>query len=207
MNRERKLIVVAALLVVIAMVIVQPAHAQTITYRYDQASYTPGSSGTIYFTIINTSAGNTLEIRNITLYFPWAGFYNGNWQGGNISVNLSPFKVLTTSGSPGGGNIYAWSTGFTVPGWYPGGTGGTSCPGGTNTRYGLYGSCFLLGTNLGGYETQFVSIVMAGPTYQSASFSLATILPIASFVVLIAAVVLLFFAWTSLRRIEHRKTA
>ncbi|HZD13320.1 MAG TPA: hypothetical protein VE177_07370, partial [Candidatus Binatus sp.] len=197
---KNKLAVVAAILAVFAVAIAQPAHAQSITTRTDQASYTPGGSGTLYITVVNQSPTQTLEIRNITIYFPWAGYIDGKWaSGGNVSYNLSPYQVLTTSASPGGGNIYLYNVQFTIPSWY-GSFGSSNCPGGsTSTRYGVYAGCVLLGTNTNGlrYESMSFGVSMAIPTYQAPSF-IDTLLPTATFAVLVVSTGLIFMAWTSL---------
>ena len=208
MNLKSKLAVTATILTVMAVVIAQPGHAQAITTRTDQASYTPGGAGTFYITVVNQSPTQTLEIRNITIYFPWAGYVDGKWAaGGNVSFNLSPYQVLTTSGSPGGGNIYLYNVQFTIPSWYGSFIGGSSCPGGnTSTRYGIYAGCVLLGTNTNGlrYETTSFSISMAIPTYEAPSF-MTQIIPTATFAVLVVSTGILFMAWTSLKRLESKK--
>lgn len=208
MNLKNKLAVTATILAVMAVVIAQPAHAQAITTRTDQASYTPGGAGTFYITVVNQSPTQTLEIRNITIYFPWAGYVDGKWAAGsNITNNLSPYQVLTTSASPGGGNIYLYSVQFTIPSWYGALNGNSNCPGGTtSTRYGIYSGCVLLGTNTNNlrYETTSFSISMAIPTYEAPSF-MTQIIPTATFAVLVVSTGILFMAWTSLKRIEPKK--
>src|SRR5207245_8706680 len=119
MNLKNKLAVTATILAVMAVVIAQPAHAQAITTRTDQASYTPGGAGTFYLTVVNQSPTQTLEIRNITIYFPWAGYIDGKWAAGsNVTFNLSPYQVLTTSGSPGGRHLYLNNLQFTLHSCY-----------------------------------------------------------------------------------------
>src|SRR2546430_13653480 len=118
MNLKDKLAVTVAIVAVMAVAFAPSAYAQTTTTRTDQASYTPGGTGTLYITVVNNSPTDTLEIRNLTIYFPWAGFVDGKWaSGGNVSYNLAPYKVLTTSGSPSGGNIFTYNTQFSIPSW------------------------------------------------------------------------------------------
>src|SRR5437879_12211705 len=150
MNLKNKLVVTVAILAVMAVAFAPSAHAQTITTMTDQASYPPGGTGTLYITVVNPSSTDTLEIRNLTIYFPWAGFVDGKWaSGGNVSYNLAPYKVLTTSGSPSGGNIFTYNTQFSIPSWFGGSIFGvgSNCPTSTTTRYGVYSGCVLLGTN------------------------------------------------------------
>jgi len=42
--------------------------------------YTYGESGKLYVTVRNEGHG-PIEIRNITVTFPWFGWYNGKWDG------------------------------------------------------------------------------------------------------------------------------
>src|SRR5713226_6775238 len=66
--------IIAALLVVVAIAALgQSAHAQpNISTQSDRASYVPGDSGTLTVTLINPDTSNTVEVRNLTVYFPWA---------------------------------------------------------------------------------------------------------------------------------------
>src|SRR5438309_8954283 len=171
MNLKNKLVVTVAILAVIAVAFAPSAPAQAITTRADQASYTPGGTATLSITVVNPSSTDTLEIRNLTIYFPWAGFVDGKWaSGGNVSYNLAPYKVLTTSGSPSGGNIFTYNTQFSIPSWFL--SASSNCPGNTTTRYGIYARCLLLGTNTNGlrYESQsFTSSWRAQPTTRPTS--------------------------------------
>jgi len=208
MNLKNKFLVTVAILAVMAVAFAPSAHAQTITTRTDQASYTPGGTGTLYITVVNPSSTDTLEIRNLTIYFPWAGFVDGKWaSGGNVSYNLAPYKVLTTSGSPSGGNIFTYNTQFSIPSWF--GVSifgvGSNCPTSTTTRYGVYSSCVLLGTNTNlRYQGQDSSISMALATYNAPNFA-EMLIPIATVVVLVVVAALLFMVWTGIKRLETKK--
>src|SRR3989442_14153403 len=119
MNLKNKLAVPATILAVMAVVLAPPPLAQAITTRTDQASYTPGGAGTFYITVVNQSPTQTLEIRNITIYFPWAGYVDGkSVAGSNVLFNLSPYQVLTTSVSPGACSLYLCIVQVTIPSWY-----------------------------------------------------------------------------------------
>ncbi len=198
-NAKRALATTLALVVILALG--QTAHAQSITGQSDRASYVPGDSGTLTVTIVNNDATNTLEIRNITVYFPWATFRDGKWDGANVSINLSPWKVLGSSGS--NNNLYTTSLGFSIPSWFAGSFFSTPsfCPGNTTTRYGQYYGCILVGTtsNSPRYEGNDFNLPMALPTYTPTSI-VAQWLPIATLVVLVVATAFLGLAWMSLRR-------
>src|SRR2546425_9615205 len=103
-----------SLLALIVAAFSMPAHAQTVNWRADKSAYIPGDTGTLTITIINTGS-NPLEVRNVTVYYPWAGYdTNGKWlTGGNISYNFSPFKELT-SVSGGGNNIFYTTPPFSL---------------------------------------------------------------------------------------------
>jgi len=198
---------IAATLAIIAILALgQPVHAQSISERYDRASYVPGDSGTVTVSVVNNSPTDTVELRNLTIYFPWAGLVDGKWQSGaNASVNLSPWKTLGSQGS--GNNVYTSSFGFTVPTWYGGfqsGLGG-NCPGNPQVRYGIYASCVLVGITASPprYETDNFGIIMASATYTPASL-VAEWLPIATLVVLIVATAFLAMTWMSMRRVAKK---
>ncbi len=185
------------------MALGQPVHAQPVTTRTDRASYVPGDSGTLFVSVVNNSPTSTLEIRNLTIYFPWAQLVDGKWpSGANVTVNLSPWPILGSQAS--GNNVYSYSTSFTIPSWFAGSifSGRSSiCPDSDGPRYGLYNSCIILGITGSPprYDTQPFGIAMALATYTPTSL-ISQWLPIATLVVLIVATGFLALAWTSLRR-------
>lgn len=182
---------------------VSGASGWQISLQTDRASYVPGDSGTLTVTIINTNPNSPLEIRNVTTYFPWAGYSGSTWQG-NVSKNINPFAELTSAN--GGGNVYSYQTGFTVPNQFINSVGGSSyC--GSNGRYGIYASCLLLG--MGGnyafeYQTSSVIIPVAFSTYTPLSL-VSSAIPIATLAVLIALTAFMFMSWNSLRRLNMKK--
>ena len=200
--KNGKRAVTATLAIIALLALGQSVHAQSISERYDRASYVPGDSGTLTVSIINNSPTDTVEIRNVTVYFPWAGLVDGKWpSGANASVNLATWKTLGSANS--GSNVFTNSFGFTVPTWY-GGFGsslGGNCPGNPQVRYGIYSSCVLVGitANPPRYETDSFQIIMAIATYTPTSLA-AEWLPIATLVVLVVATAFLAMAWMSLRR-------
>jgi len=199
--KNGKRAIAAILAMITLMALGQSVHAQSITGQVDKASYVPGDSGTLTVFVINMDGTNTLELRNITIYYPWAAFRDGKWDNANLTINLSPWKVLGSQGS--GNNIFTQSFGFSIPSWFSGSFfgSGSNCPGSTTVRYGGYNGCILVGTtsNFPRYEGSGFSLPMALPTYTPTSLT-AEWLPIATLVVLVVATAFLGMAWMSLRR-------
>lgn len=170
-----------------------PAYAQpTVNTRPDKPAYAPGDTGTLTITIINT-IGSPLAIRNITVYYPWAGYdTNGKWlSNANFTYSLSPNKALTVTGA----NNYSYTTPtFNIPSWW-----GISspvqfgCPGTTNTKFGTYSGCILLGTNsTNRYEGFDFAVPMALAVYNPSTLSvIQEWVPVASLVVLVIATAIL----------------
>lgn len=203
MNRKiGKLAIAAGLLIAIIVGTGQPVHAQgfNLFTRADRASYVPGDSGTLAITITNTG-GTPIQLNNLTVYFPWAGFdSNGKWQGNQSSTYTNQFI-----GAAGGSSssTFTTSVSFTIPSWY-GQTfsGFGNCPGGaTNTRYGQYSNCVVVGIAGSRYDAEDFTgpITMAIATYTPVSL-VSQAIPIATLVVLVIAVALLGMIWTSNRR-------
>lgn len=168
-------------------------HAQpTVNWRPDKSAYAPGDTGTLTLTIFNT-VGNPLAVRNITVYYPWAGYdTNGKWvSNANITNNFSPPMALATTGA----NNFSYTTPqFTIPSWW----GSNSqvqfgCPGTTNTRLGKYSACILVGTNnTRSYDGSDFTITMALPFYNPSSTSiLSEWIPVAELIVLVVATAIL----------------
>lgn len=210
MNKKIGQRAIAATLVIVALVALgQSAHAApTISTRTDRASYVPGDSGTLIVSIVNLSGSSTVELRNITIYFPWAQLVDGKWpsSGANVSVNLSPWVTLGSANS--NNNIYLYSASFTIPSWYGGSIFGISnpnCPDSAGPRYSTsYVACAFVGVTSGlNYVRQEFGIVMALASYTPASI-VSLWLPIATLVVLVIATAFLALAWTSLRRMGKK---
>ena len=186
-------VLVTSLIVLVLGTLSLPGHAQpTVNWRADKSAYAPGDSGTLTLTIFNT-LGNPLAVRNVTVFYPWAGYdTNGKWlSGANITNNFSPAVALATTGA----NNFSYTTPqFTVPSWW----GSTSqvqfgCPGTTNTRLGKYSACILLGTNsTRNYDGFDFSLSMAQPFYNPSSASiLSQWVPVAELIVLVVATAIL----------------
>jgi hypothetical protein len=195
-----------ALAIVIAILVGtgQPVHAQSfnIYAKPDRASYVTGDSGTMTLTIVNTG-GQPLQLNNITVFWPWAGFgSDGKWQGNQTSTYSGQFLA-----APGGTSSSTFTTSFqfTIPSWW--GYGQFSpygCPGGPRTTKVQASSCIILGTAGNPFDGSTfteagMAISMAIPTYTPISL-VSQAIPIATLVVLAIATVLLGLLWTSSRR-------
>ena len=193
MKKILSAVLVASLVALVLATASWTAHAQPqVNWRTDKAAYAPGDTGTMTITIFNT-LGNPLAVRNITVYYPWAGYdTNGKWlSNANITNNFSPNVALADSGA----NNFSYTTPqFNIPTWF----GSNSqvqftCPGNTNTRLGTYSACILLGTNsTNRYEGTHFTMTMALPFYNPSSTStLAVWVPVANLIVLIVATAIL----------------
>jgi hypothetical protein len=169
----------------------QTVRAETSqSFRFNSPSYVPGDSGTITYYITNT-AGTTISLKNLTFYFPWAGYdTNNKWQG-NVSINFSPWKTLVTN--PAGGNVtYYNQVAFQVPSWYGALAQNHDCGNG-RVRYSIFVGCVLIGTDQDTtYQRTDLSVAIAQAVYIPTSASiLSTWVPAASLVVLIIATAIL----------------
>lgn len=196
--------VIVALLA-LTFAIAQPVQAQSISARADRPSYVPGESGNLIVNIVNENPTETLEIRNITVYFPWAQLVDGKWPtGANVTINYSSWKVLGSSAS--GNNVLTEQISFSTPSWYGGG-GASNCPGSNGPRYGLYADCIIVGTteNPPRYTVdRDTNIFMAQATYTPPSL-VSMAVPIATLVVLVIATAFLAMTWSGIRRLEVKK--
>ena len=192
MNRKiRTLVAVSALALIMVTVFSQTVQAQTSeNFRFNSASYIPGDSGTITYFVTNT-AGTTLSLKNLTFYFPWAGFdANNKWQG-NASINFSPWKTLVTN-SAGGNVTYYNQVSFQVPSWFGALAQNHNCGNG-RVRYGAFVGCVLIGTDQSNsYDMVDLSVAIAQAVYIPTSTSLLSQwVPVASLAVLIIATAIL----------------
>jgi len=190
MNRRFRNSAIAAVLAIVAIAAIgQPAHAQgfSLNTRPDRASYVPGDAGTLTVSIINTGT-QVIQLNNLTVYFPWAGFGpDGKWQGNSTSNYSSQFI-----GAPGGSTPTTFTTTFqfTVPTWYGQIQPSGGCGGGTSTtRYIQSTNCIVVGSNAANrYELMDFTgnIIMALATYTPVSL-VSQAIPIATLVVLVIA--------------------
>ncbi len=195
-GKFRKSAIAAVLAVVVIAAIGTPAHAQgfSLNTRPDRASYVPGDGGTLTISIINTGA-QVIQLNNLTVYFPWAGFGpDGKWQGNSTATYSGQFI-----GAPGGSTPTTFTTTFqfTVPTWYGQIQPSGGCGGGTSTtRYIQSTNCIVVGSNAANrYELMDFTgnIIMALATYTPVSL-VSQAIPIATLVVLVIATAFLALA-------------
>lgn len=188
MKKILRSVLVASLLAIVLGVTTLPGHSQpAVNWRTDKPAYAPGDSGTLTVTILN--AGNPpVTVRNITIYYPWAGNdVNGKWvSNANITNNFSPPMVLAMSGNT---NFSYTTPQFNIPSWW--GINSQIQFGCNNspTRFGQFSDCILLGTNVTNrYEATDFRITMAQAFYNpSSSSALSEWVPVAELIVLIIA--------------------
>ena len=188
----------------LVLVLLVPVHAQTPFIRWDRPSYVPGDSGTLYLTFVNNDPSFVLQIKNVTIYWPWAGFGpDGKWQSGSNTT-----QVYTNQYVPAKGGTFVASAGFNIPTWYGGQNsnfGNSNCGNG-HTQYSTsFVACVLVGSNL---STNFdttggLFVTMAGAVYTPLSI-VSDAIPIATLVVLAIATVFLALNWSSLRRLNKK---
>ncbi len=204
-NKIRTWTIATALALIIFSTIGQTVHAQTSeSFRFNNAAYVPGDTGTVTYYITNT-AGQTISLKNLTFYFPWAGYDpSGKWQG-NISINFSPWKTLVTN--PAGGNVtYSNQVSFQVPTWFGAQFQNHSCGNG-RIRYGLFVGCLLVGTDQSNFYDNNVdfSVAIATAVYTPTSISvLTTWVPLATMVILIIATAFLAMVWGRLGNLPKK---
>ena len=212
MNRKTEERVIAAAIVVLALAMLgRPVNAQqaTVSAQYDRASYIPGDSGTLTITLVNNNPTASLEVRNFTIYWPWAQLVGGKWpSGANLTDNLAtPWPTVGSANS--GNNIMTKSYGFSIPSWYGGSIlgSGSNCSDPSGPRYDIvYHGCVAIGvtSNPPDFVVSHLSIQMSLPTYTPLSLT-SQLIPIATLAVLVIATALLFLTWTSLRRANKKQ--
>jgi hypothetical protein len=201
-KRIRSYAIAAALALLIFSTIGQTAHAQTSeTFRFSSPAYVPGDSGTVTYFVTNT-AGQTISVKNLTIYFPWAGYDPSNkWQG-NISINFSPWKTLVTN--PAGGNTtYSNQVNFQVPSWFGALFQNHNCGNG-HVRYGIFVGCVLIGTDQDNlYDSVDFSVAIAQAVYTPVSL-VSEAIPIATLIVLVIATGFLALTWSRLGNLPKK---
>jgi hypothetical protein len=111
---RKKIIGMSVVLMALAMLCAQTIAAVTLVEAYawtDKPWYNPGDSGKLKISIINPT-DKPVEIRNITILYPWGPQYDANtgtWDG-NVTIKISPAANM-----PSGGGKYYTEQDFTIP--------------------------------------------------------------------------------------------
>ena len=193
---QRSALVTSLLLLLLGFVTLS-AHAQpSVNSRTDKAAYAPGDSGTLTISIINNNGGGPLLIRNITVYYPWAGYdTNQKWlSNANFTYALSPPVALATSGATN----YTYTTpSFAIPSWWNGQSqSGIGCTNSLNRNpnRGTFAHCIFLGENstFRNYEGFDFGVTMALAVYNPSTLSaIQEWVPVATLIVLVIATAIL----------------
>jgi hypothetical protein len=73
-----------------------------------QSSLNPGESGTLEISIYNENGSYPITLTNVSIHFPWYGFYENHWEG-NVTISQGmPIEVQNKSS-------WTYSLSFTVP--------------------------------------------------------------------------------------------
>lgn len=203
MNRKiGKSLLAATIVSLMILGLGQSVHAQTPSVRYDRASYVPGDSGTVSLTFVNNDPSVVIQIKNVTIYWPWAGFGpDGKWQSGSNTT-----QTFTNQFVPTKGGTFVASASFTVPTWF--GTNEfaqrSNCGSGRTQYSTSFVGCILIGSNLQTtFDSTSLTISMASATYTPFSLVSQTV-PIATLIVLAIATAFLALTWSSLRRANKK---
>jgi hypothetical protein len=104
----KKIAALTILLEILSMLWINPISAQPtieIWAYTDRAHYRHGDTGTLYITVRNKGPGDII-LKNITVEFPWYGWYHEEWQG-NATITVD--KALNE------GAFETYSLQFNVP--------------------------------------------------------------------------------------------
>ena len=201
MKTKVRTLSIATGILILTVALLVPVQAQTPFIRWDRSSYVPGDAGTLYLAFVNNDPSTVLQIKNITIYWPWAGFGpDGKWQNGSNTT-----QTYTNQFVPTKGGTFVPSATFTIPSWYGGQNRNTNCGNG-HTQYSTsFVACVLVGSNL---STNFdttgdLFVTLASPVYTPLSL-VSEAIPIATLVVLLIATAFLALNWSSLRRLNKK---
>jgi len=94
-------IVALILMISAASILLSAASAQTgiqVRAYTKDVQYMPGQTGTLYIVVLNYLA-NPIEIKNITIYYPWFNYVKDKgWTGNDTIILSSTEKTLPSDG-------------------------------------------------------------------------------------------------------------
>jgi hypothetical protein len=91
-------------------VIAQPSVSGVTLYVWtDKTQYKPGEKGTLKMSVLN-ERDDSIEIRNITIRYPWFAYDAEKGWVGNVTIELDPAETL-----PSRSGDYSKEVEFTIP--------------------------------------------------------------------------------------------
>jgi len=148
----------------------------------DKPYYTYGGSGKLYVTVRNEGPG-PIAIRNISVTFPWFGWYNGGWDGNTTITDIEENTVDENATSQ------TFEVPFTVP---------------AEGRPFSYHPHMIKVEYEWGDESAhayaYIDIPVETPVTQSPNLTPILYLMAADTIILLLVIVALFYVWGSLRR-------
>jgi len=182
--REKSVIaVVIVLLLSLSVSLVSITGAAPIVNGYlstDKPYYTYGESGKLYVTVRNEGPG-TIEVKNISVTFPWFGWYNGGWDGNETITDIEANLVGANDTSD------TYEVSFRVPTEGRGVSWGSSALVQVGYEY-TGGSAYA-------YPTPSIAIPIELPVTQSPNLTPILYLIGIDTILLILVIIGLFFVW------------
>ena len=81
-------VLLLSLLVSLGSITANAAPIVSIYLSTNKPYYTYGESGTLHVTVRNGKDHGSIEIKNITVTFPWFGWYNDKWDGNDTLKDI-----------------------------------------------------------------------------------------------------------------------
>jgi len=159
----------------------------------DKPYYTYGESGKLYVTVRNKGPG-PIAIRNITVKFPWHGWYHGGWDG---NVTMTDIEVNMVDEN-------ATSETFEVPFKVPAEGRGQELMSLPITYVDVV---YAWGDKPPAHADGYIDISIEAPVTQSPNLTPILYLMGVSTILLILALIGLFYVWGSLRKLTSAPPA
>ena len=82
-------VLLLSLLVSLGSITANAAPIVSVYLSTNKPYYTYGESGTLHVTVRNEKDHGSIEIKNITVTFPWFGWYNDKWDGNDTLPDIN----------------------------------------------------------------------------------------------------------------------
>ncbi|NIR87297.1 hypothetical protein GWO13_06895 [Candidatus Bathyarchaeota archaeon] len=151
----------------------------------DKPYYTYGGSGKLYVTVRNEGPG-PIAVRNISVTFPWFGWYQGGWDGNLTVADIGNNTVDEKSVSE------TFEVEFTVP--------AEGRPWTWNNA--LVEVAYAWGEE-SDYAREYMPISIETPVTQSPNLTPMLYLMGANTILIVLAIIALFYVWASQRRLTQ----